>query len=93
MKKRKFAELTDEEVREVVSDIFKPERISCIKRSKRDDEIICKIYTRWDGGEDEPDSFLACDELTMRNPFQYGVSAIELTPPPNEFGWFLVPSL
>ena len=40
----KFLDLTDEEIKQIVMDIFQPKKITCIKRNKKWDEITCKIY-------------------------------------------------
>ena len=75
---RNFSDLTEEEVREIVQDIFKPEKITCVRKYKKDDEIQCKIYTRWGGGEQDPEEVVVQDELTMRNPFVYGIHSIDV---------------
>ncbi len=77
---RNFLGLTDDEVRQIVTDIFAPKKITRIKRSKKYDEITCKIYTEWettdDNGEVVPE--LIPDELTLMNPFNYGKDAIQV---------------
>ena len=77
-KVRKFSELTDDEVREIVSDIFCPKKITCIKRNKRDDEISCKIYTEWDPYEKGDKPFVLADELVLYNPFFNGNRSISI---------------
>lgn len=71
VEQRKFTDLTKDEVRQIVQDIFEPKRITNIKVSKTYDEITCNIYTEW--GDDAE---LVCDELTLKNPFDYGEDAI-----------------
>ena len=80
MKQRKFIDLTDDEIREIVTDIFAPKKITCIKRSKKYDEITCKIYTEWETTDDDGNKIpeLIPDELTLMNPFDYGESAIQV---------------
>ena len=77
---KKFLDLTDEEVRQIVRDIFQPTKITCIKRSKQYDEITCKIYTEWSTTEDDGTVVdeLIPDELTLKNPFDYGEEAIQV---------------
>jgi len=81
MKRAKtFLDLTNEEVKQIVTDIFSCERVTNIKRDRKYDEITCNIYTEWhstnDKGEDEYD--VVCDELTLKNPFDYGEDAIHV---------------
>lgn len=80
MRKRKFTDLTEAEVRELVDAIFSPKKITCVRRRVRDEEITCKIYTEWEGGSDENDGkpFVVADDLTLRNPFIYGERAISV---------------
>lgn len=75
---RKFLDLTDDEIRQVVTDIFSTKKITCIKRSKKWDEITCKIYTEWETTDDDGNTIdeLIPDELTLKNPFDYGEKAI-----------------
>ncbi len=75
---RKFLDLTDDEIRQVVNDIFSPKKITCIKKSKKWDEITCKIYTEWETTDDDGNKVdeLIPDEITLKNPFDYGEEAI-----------------
>lgn len=77
---KSFLDLTDEEVRQVVTDMFSPKKITCIKRHKKLDEITCNIYTEWvstdDDGKEVTD--VCRDELTLMNPFDYGGDAIHV---------------
>lgn len=77
-KYRDFMDITDDEIRQIVTDIFKPKKISCIKRSKKWEEITCKIYTEWepDEGETKPD--IICDELTIRDPWVNSSKSLEI---------------
>lgn len=63
-----------------MTDIFSCKKVTDIKRDKKYDEITCNIYTEWhsvnDKGEDEYDT--VCDELTLKNPFDYGEDAIHV---------------
>jgi len=68
MTTRKLTSLTDDEIREIVNALFRPKKITCIKRWKKADEITCKIYTEWD----PEDPVVMCDELVMENPFASG---------------------
>ena len=77
---RSFLDLTDEEVRELVQYIFEPKKITCIKRNKKWDEITCKIYTEWNTTDDDGKEIveLIPDELTLKNPFDYGEEALHV---------------
>lgn len=74
MEYREFLSLTNDEVKQIVTDIFAAKKVTNIKRSKKWDEITCKIYTEWkttdDTGKEVAD--LIYDELTLRDPFKYG---------------------
>lgn len=76
LKERDFLSLTDDEIRQIVTDIFQPQKITCIKRSKRFKEITCKIYTEWcskdDKGNEEYE--VIPDELILRNPFEFDIN-------------------
>lgn len=65
-KQREFLDLTEDEIRQIVTDIFYPKKITCIKKSKKYNEITCKIYTEWET-EDEP--IICADEIGLTNPF------------------------
>ena len=69
----KFIDLSESDIRQIVRDIFEPKKITCVKKHKRDDEITCKIYTEWGCGEE---NIVIADEITLRNPFDYGTDAI-----------------
>lgn len=57
--------MTDDEVRQIVNEIFSPKKITCIQRHKREESITYKIYTDWNDGEKE---YTVADELTLFNP-------------------------
>lgn len=80
VEKRLFLDLTDEEVRQIVTDIFGAKKVTCIKRSKKWDEITCKIYTEWETTDDNGNTVAClCDDiLTLRNPFNYGEEALHV---------------
>ncbi len=75
---RKFTDLTKDEIKFIVNEIFSPKKITNIKVHKKDDEISCTIYTEWhttdDDGKDVID--VIPDEIELRNPFDYGENAI-----------------
>ena len=75
---RQFLDLTNEEVKEIVSDIFKPKKITCIKRDRDFDEISCKIYTEWEPEKPGQKPITIVDELFLKNPFIYGHKAISV---------------
>ena len=76
----KFLDLTDEEIKQIVQDIFQPKKITCIKRNKKWDEITCKIYTEWETTDDDENNIneLIPDYLTLKNPFDYGEESIDV---------------
>jgi len=77
MKYREFLTLTDEEVKQLATDMFGAKRVTCVKRSKKWDEITCKVYTEWEGDKEVgEDDFVVTDEITFRDPFKYGGNAI-----------------
>ena len=78
VERRTFLSLTDEEIRQIVTDIFNAKKVTCIKRSKMYDEISCKIYTEWESTDDDGNTVTElCDDiLTLRNPFNYGEGAL-----------------
>lgn len=75
---RNFLDLTDDEVKQIVTDMFDPKKITCINRHKRDDMITCKIYTEWETTDDDGNTITETipDEITLRNPFDYDEDAI-----------------
>ena len=75
---KRFTDLTDDEIRQIVMDIFQPKKITCIERRKRDDEIICKIYTEWGTGKENDETIVTADILTLKDPFRYGRRAIQV---------------
>lgn len=77
---KSFLDLTDEEIRQVVKDIFSPKKITCIKRHKKWDEITCNISMEWTTTDDNGKevTYVHCDELTLMNPFDHGEDAIQI---------------
>lgn len=75
----KFLDLTENEIRQIVNDIFSPKKITCIKKSKKYDEITCKIYTEWECHDDDGNLVpeVIPDEITLMNPFDYGEDSIQ----------------
>lgn len=76
MKYRKFLDLTNAEIRFIVSDIFNPTRIFDICRDKKRNEITLNIVT--DGWQDgERDNFEIIDEvvLSLPNGYHGGISS------------------
>ena len=78
MEYREFLSLTNDEVKQIVTDIFAPKKVTNIKRSKKWDEITCKIYTEWESTDDDGKKVveLIPDELTLRDPFRYKQNAL-----------------
>lgn len=80
MEYREFLSLTDEEVKQIVTDIFAAKKVMNIKRSKKWDEITCKIYTEWETTDDDGKEVIELipDELTMCDPFKYNEEALHV---------------
>ena len=77
---RKFTDLSKDEIKQIVTDIFHPKKITNIETHKRDEKITCTIYTEWEGYDDTGnlETDLISDVLTLRNPFEYGDNAIHV---------------
>ena len=75
---KKFTDLTKDEVRFIVTEMFNPKKVTNIKIHKRDDEITCTIYTEWETTDDDGKDIIVTipDEVTLYNPFDYGERAI-----------------
>ena len=74
-KSRKITDLSTEEIRQIVTDIFLPLKVTHIKKHIREGTVTCKIHTKW---TDTENTFIHADDVTLRNPFIYGEKAIEL---------------
>ena len=75
---RKFIDLTKDEIKFIVNELFSPKRITDINISKEYDEISCTIYTEWASTDDDGKEVIEIvpDEIELRNPFDYGENAI-----------------
>ena len=75
---RKFTDLTKDEIKFIVNEMFDPKKITNIKVYKRDEEITCTIYTEWETTDDDGNDEIVMlpDEITLRNPFDYGEEGI-----------------
>lgn len=73
MKYRKITELTDDEIKFIVNEIYKPEKITRIIRLKREDIVRVRVKTRWHTTDDDGKDiyYLDSEELTFRDPFRY----------------------
>ena len=67
---RTLCDLTDEEIRLILTDIFKPEKITCIQRYKREQRVVANIYMKWDCGDGE--ETVIKDSVALRDPFGSG---------------------
>ncbi len=78
MTTRRFVDLTTDEARQIVTDMFAPKKITNIKKSKKYDEITCTIYTEWETTDDDGKLVkeIIPDDIELRNPFDYGEGAI-----------------
>ena len=76
MKYRKLTDLTNDEVRTIVTDIFHPKAIKNIKRHKRENYISFVITTEWYTDEKEEETTTIDDEIEfdengfLNEPFQ-----------------------
>ena len=76
---REFMTLTDGEIRQIVTDIFQPKKLTCIERHKKDGYISCKIYSSWTSKNDDgtDDTVTIADVVELREPFVNGSRAIK----------------
>lgn len=77
-RKRRISDLTNDEIKFIVNEIFKPKKITNIKAHKREDMISCTIYTEWTGKDDNGNEEITViqDYVELRNPFDYETEAI-----------------
>lgn len=76
---KKFTDLTDDEARQIITDIFQPKKITCLRRHKKDDTFTCNIHSEYEGDEeDDGKPFTVCDELEIDNPWTLGLNAIDV---------------
>jgi len=71
---KKITDLSDDQIRYIVNEIFKPKEIKNIERDNEWECVTCNITTTWNGdvGEGE-DEIIECeDELELKDPFEYG---------------------
>lgn len=66
MKYRDFLDLTDDEIRFIVNEIFKPVNIDNISRNSEWREITCEITTTWGNGTEEDPYEDIADELILK---------------------------
>lgn len=65
MKYRRFLDLTDDEITEIVIKIFQPTKIGYIERSKKWNEIIVEITTEWQVDDEYPEAIT--EPITLRH--------------------------
>lgn len=67
----KMYDLSDEDVKRIVDDIFSPTKITNIRRNKKTDTVSCTIYTEWEGRDEDgkKETDIIADRVTFRNPF------------------------
>lgn len=75
---RKFTDLTKDEVKFIVNELFSPKKITNISISEEYEEITCTIYTEWASTDDDGNEIIEIvpDEIELHNPFDYGENAI-----------------
>lgn len=81
MKKfRRFVDLSRDEFKQIVTDLFNPLRITNIKYHKRQECISCTICTEWEFLDDDGNrtARVVNDVLTLSNPFDYGEDSIDI---------------
>ena len=76
IKYRKFVSMTDDEVRQIVTDIFHPKKITCIKLFFFNDTATTEIYTEQNDEDAKNGKGLITDMLTLRDPFEWEGSSI-----------------
>lgn len=78
----KMYDLSDEDVKQIVDDIFSPTKINNIRRNKKTDTVSCTIYTEWEGKDEDgkKETHIIADRVTFRNPFDCD-DAIEFEDP------------
>ena len=56
----------------LLTDLFQPEKITCLQKHKRKKCISCKIYTKWSSKDEngKEDTVICCDEVILTNPFE-----------------------
>ena len=64
MEYKKFTSLSDDEVKQIVIDIFGAKKVTCIKKYKETEIITCKIYMEKYGQK-------LVDIVALRDPFRY----------------------
>ncbi len=72
---KKFVDLSDEEIKQIVNDIFAPNSITHIKRYNKQDYVTCNIKTVSNNGKSD---FEIESELYIGNPFELDVNAISV---------------
>ena len=76
LKNRRFTDLTNNEVEQIIKDIFEPTKITCLKKHKKDDMFSCKIYTEWETDSKSEEAIAIDDELEIGNPWTLGSNAL-----------------
>ena len=66
MEYRRFLDLTDDEIKEVITDIFRPTKIGYIEKNKKWNEIEVEIVTEWEVDEGEDPTEIT-DIITLRH--------------------------
>jgi hypothetical protein len=76
---KRLVDLTVDEVKQILTDIFNAKKVSDVIFDSDNDEITCNIYTEW--GDDAE---VICDEITVRNPFNYSDYVFVVNFPTND---------
>lgn len=65
--------LTDDEVRQIVTDMFNPARITNIRRHKREGYVSCTMYSKWTSYDEngKEDTVTCKDDVEIHDPFEY----------------------
>lgn len=68
---KKITELNDSEIKLIVNEICQPEKITKIRRYKREEKIIVEMKTRWHTTDDDGKDvfYLDTEEITLKDPF------------------------
>ena len=73
---RSFMDLTEQEVREIVTDMFCPKKITCFK--KKANFFKMKVYVEWETYDDDGKLVKRTigDDLELRDPWKYGTDSV-----------------
>ena len=73
-----FTSLSIPEIIQIVTDVFKAQKVTNIKIHKRTGEITCKAYLEWETTDDNGKQIIytAPSEVVMSNPFDNDIDSL-----------------